>query len=118
MPKGKAIPGTDETPAEYRYQRLLIRKSNLAAAFRRLNLLALSRGTVDRRSHGLRERQRCAEDPTSEAPAPGDVDAGGVVSQIKVDAESSRTAKQLDDNVGYLTSGAIRLTTTRDSANG
>lgn len=52
------------------------------------------------------QTKAAAEDPTSEAPAPGDVD-NKPVTQMKVDAEDGNyVAGQLDRNVGYLTSGA------------
>tara|TARA_B100000035_G_scaffold49461_1_gene38015 strand:- start:12877 stop:14139 length:1263 start_codon:yes stop_codon:yes gene_type:complete len=54
------------------------------------------------------QKTAAAEEPTSEAPAPGDADAGNVVEPIKVQAEAQNELKQLDSNVGYLTSGAIR----------
>ena len=100
--QGKAIPGTDETPPEYRYQT----RFNEAVESGGGTPLSATVGSVGQIGGGV---EAIAEDPTSEAPAPGDVDAGGVVAPIKVDAESSRNdLKQLDDNVGYLTSGAVR----------
>ena len=100
--QGKAIPGTDETPPEYRYQQRV--QESVASGGG--TSMAESVGSQGQIGGGVKAT---AEDPTSEAPAPGDADAGGVVTPIKVDAESSRNElKQLDDNVGYLTSGAIR----------
>ena len=100
--QGKAIPGTDETPPEYRYQQ----RFQESVASGGGTSMAESVGTQGQIGGGVKAT---AEDPTSEAPAPGDADAGGVVTPIKVDAESSRNElKQLDDNVGYLTSGAVR----------
>ena len=100
--QGKAIPGTDETPPEYRYQQ----RFQESVASGGGTSMAESVGSQGQIGGGVKAT---AEDPTSEAPAPGDADAGGVVTPIKVDAESSRNElKQLDDNVGYLTSGAIR----------
>ena len=100
--QGNAIPGTDETPRNTGIRRDFRRALHLAAAAS----MAESVGSQGQIGGGVKA---VAEDPTSEAPAPGDADAGGVVTPIKVDAESSRNElKQLDDNVGYLTSGAIR----------
>ena len=100
--QGKAIPGTDKTPPELRYQA----RFNEAVESGGGTSMAESVGSQGQIGGGVKAT---AEDPTSEAPAPGDVDAGGVVAPIKVDAESSRNdLKQLDDNVGYLTSGAVR----------
>jgi len=100
--QGKAIPGTDETPPEYRYQQ----RFQESVASGGGTSMAESVGSQGQIGGGVKAT---AEDPTSEAPAPGDADAGGVVAPIKVDAESSRNElKQLDDNVGFLTSGAIR----------
>ena len=100
--EGKAIPGTDQTPPEYRYQT----RFNEAVESGGGTPMSATVGSVGQIGGGVKAT---AEDPTSEAPAPGDADAGGVVAPIKVDAESSQNElKQLDDNVGYLTSGAIR----------
>lgn len=48
--------------------------------------------------------QAVAEDPTSEAPAPGDVNGGQVVAPITVNAESGEIGGP-GPNVGYLTGG-------------
>lgn len=112
--QGKAIPGTDETPAEYRYQSTFDKKVEEGGGIPSaapVGSLGGSRGTVEvPESAGVTDyvpqTKAVAEDPTSEAPAPGDVGAGGVVSQIKVDANS--TPKQLDSNKGYLTGGRMR----------
>ena len=49
-----------------------------------------------------------AEEPTSVAPAPGDVTSQAIVEPIKVQAEAKNDIKQLGSNVGKLTSGRIR----------
>lgn len=109
--QGNAIPGTDKTPPELRYEEkfqesVASRGNTPTPRTGGSTSMAESVGSQGQIGGGVKA---VAEDPTSEAPAPGDADAGGVVAPIKVDAESSRNElKQLDDNVGYLTSGAIR----------
>ena len=49
------------------------------------------------------------DEPTAEAPAPGDADAGNIVEPIeKVNANEANELKQLDRNRGYLTGGQIQ----------
>lgn len=107
--QGKAIPGTDETPAEYRYQSTFDKKVEEGGGISSaapVGSFGASVGQGAEPAANVSQTKAVAEEPTSEAPAPGDVDAGGVVTPIKVDANS--TPKQLDSNKGYLTGGRMR----------
>ena len=112
--QGKAIQVQTKHPLSIGTSRLLDKKVEEGGGIPSaapVGSLGGSRGTVEvPESAGVTDyvpqTKAVAEDPTSEAPAPGDVGAGGVVSQIKVDANS--TPKQLDSNKGYLTGGRMR----------
>lgn len=107
--QGKAIPGTDETPAEYRYNSAFNRKVEEGGGISSaapVGSFGASVGQGGQAAANVSQTKAVAEEPTSEAPAPGDVDAGGVVTPIKIDANS--TPKQLDSNKGYLTGGRMR----------
>lgn len=96
--KGNAIAGTDNTPPELRYKETFNKAVESGG------------GTPTQAPVGAvgTAVQAVAEEPTSEAPAPGDVSSGDVVEPIKVEAEAQNEIKQLDNNVGKLTSGRIR----------
>jgi len=96
--RGNAIAGTDNTPPELRYKDTF----NKAVESGGGTPTQAPVGTVGSAVKAV------AEEPTSEAPAPGDADNNAVVEPIKVQAEARNEIKQLDSNVGKLTSGRIR----------
>lgn len=95
---GNAIAGTDETPPELRYKETFNKAVESGG------------GTPTQAPVGAvgTAVKAVAEEPTSEAPAPGDADNNAIVEPIKVQAEAQNEIKQLDSNVGKLTSGRIR----------
>lgn len=96
--RGNAIPGTDATPPELRYKETFNKAVESGG------------GTPSQAPVGAigTAVKAVAEEPTSAAPAPGDVTGGEVVEPIKVQAEQRNELKQLDSNVGKLTDGRIR----------
>jgi hypothetical protein len=96
--RGNAIAGTDNTPPESRYKDTFNKAVESGG------------GTPTQAPVGAvgTAVKAVAEEPTSEAPAPGDADNDAVVEPIKVQAEARNEIKQLDSNVGKLTSGRIR----------
>ena len=96
--RGNAIAGTDNTPPELRYKDTFNKAVESGG------------GTPTQAPVGAvgTAVKAVAEEPTSEAPAPGDADNNAIVEPIKVQAEAQNEIKQLDSNVGKLTSGRIR----------
>ena len=96
--RGNAIPGTDATPPELRYKETFNKAVESGG------------GTPSQAPVGAigTAVKAVAEEPTSAAPAPGDVTGSEVVEPIKVQAEQKNELKQLDSNVGKLTDGRIR----------
>ena len=101
--RGRALPSMD--PFRSQYKQAFDSRVAAGGGMPQTAEVPRSAGVTD---YMPQEKKASAVEPTSEAPAPGDVDDGPVVDPIKVDAnEENYIPGQLKDNVGYLTGGGV-----------